>query len=722
MPDPEPDPDVVDRHALERAKGGDDRAFAALVRAHDPDLHALVAFLVDADRVDEVLRIAYLKAYRALARLRDDRPPRLWLHQIVLLAVVDELRRRSRRRTRTGPRKTDTGDVRREDREPDETRSPLATSGVTILGPDEHDDVAVAPGDPAPPDAAMDGDPRPALLTALDSLSSDQRVAVALVDGVALTPTEAALVADTPASALNARLAKGRAAMRAKLTLPDPEGDTGADLAERFDATEVPPHAEGFWHEVGQHLLAARAAPAPAASPIPEQAVRRTNAVVPSAPTSRRKPGGVDPEAVRDLAGQARRRRPRDTAMLRRVVLGVAALVLLAAVVIGGFALSARVAHHDTQLGTTSAKVISQIDDALQNDAAVSGTATVSGSRTTVLPGAYAFVRAADGSYHVSSEAPQWDEAYDAAAGTYSLFFAKPGAQPVALQQRGLPAGAPDLTPAVGFGLGDPLTSAVRLLRGGNNLTLTTLGNNGNPQWVIDADLHAESNDARGTLLGVGSFANPSGADHVRVTFDQSLRLPTQVQFTKQTELVTTITFSGLEIANHRPSDELNVNFAPGTSVTQQDFGFQPAASATTGPIVGYSRVTPSYLPSGFTLAVVAARQNPLPGSGSTGANTNPAAKGVVSYAYRHGSAVIVITTRSADAPAGARWTDPFSTATSEPADAKVHIDDGYFYGVDGFRGSSPLPHLWGHNDKLVFTIAGDASASDLAKIATSLH
>jgi hypothetical protein len=206
------------------------------------------------------------------------------------------------------------------------------------------------------------------------------------------------------------------------------------------------------------------------------------------------------------------------------------------------------------------------------------------------------------------------------------------------------------------------------------------------------------------------------------VTFDQSLRLPTQVQFTNQTELVTTITFSGLEIANQRPAGGFGVNFPPGSQVAQQDFGFQPVASTGTGPIVGYSRVTPSYLPSGFTLAAISARQEPPPGTVATAAGTNPAAKGVVAYTYRHGSAVIVITTRSAATPAGLRWTDPFSTTTIEPAGTKVHIDEGYFYGVDAFRGSSPLPHLWGRNDKLVFTVAGDASNDDLARIAESLH
>jgi hypothetical protein len=397
-------------------------------------------------------------------------------------------------------------------------------------------------------------------------------------------------------------------------------------------------------------------------------------------------------------------------------------LVVLAGLVLGGIELSSKVAHHDSRLGTTSASVIEQIDDALQGDAAVSGTATVTGSRTVVPPGSYTFVRASDGSYHVASAAPQWDEAYDAARGTFALYSARAGNAPAAVLQTGMPAGPPDLSPAVGFGLGDPLAAALRVLREGKNVTLTTLGNNGNPQWVIDADLPSGTDYQRGLLPGIGSFEDPTGADHVRVTFDQSLRLPTQVQFTNQTELVTTITFSGLEIANQRPAGGFGVNFPPGTQVAQQDFGFQPVASTGTGPIVGYSRVTPSYLPSGFTLAAISARQEPPPGTVATAAGTNPAAKGVVAYTYRHGSAVIVITTRSAATPAGLRWTDPFSTTTIEPAGTKVHIDEGYFYGVDAFRGSSPLPHLWGRNDKLVFTVAGDASNDDLARIAESLH
>jgi RNA polymerase sigma-70 factor, ECF subfamily len=59
----------VEPAVLERARGGDQRAFALVVRHYDPGLRALAhRILGDRDRMDDALQEAYAHAFRALPR------------------------------------------------------------------------------------------------------------------------------------------------------------------------------------------------------------------------------------------------------------------------------------------------------------------------------------------------------------------------------------------------------------------------------------------------------------------------------------------------------------------------------------------------------------------------------------------------------------------------------------------------------------------------------
>ncbi len=90
-------PDEVAPGTVRRAIAGDDGAFATLIEHYDPLLRELAFHLLgDHLGMEDVLQDAYVKAYRALPRLKPDSEPRTWLSRIVYLACLDVLRRRYR--------------------------------------------------------------------------------------------------------------------------------------------------------------------------------------------------------------------------------------------------------------------------------------------------------------------------------------------------------------------------------------------------------------------------------------------------------------------------------------------------------------------------------------------------------------------------------------------------------------------------------------------------
>jgi len=87
-------PMEIDPTVLARARRGDQRAFALLVRHYDDGLRALAYRLLgDRDRMDDALQEAYVRAFRALPSFRGDSAVGTWLYRIAYNACIDELRR-----------------------------------------------------------------------------------------------------------------------------------------------------------------------------------------------------------------------------------------------------------------------------------------------------------------------------------------------------------------------------------------------------------------------------------------------------------------------------------------------------------------------------------------------------------------------------------------------------------------------------------------------------
>lgn len=146
----------IDESVIERAREGDQEAFAAVIRHYDPGLRAFAYHLLgDRNRMDAALEEAYVRAFRAVPRFRRRQRAGTWLYEIAYGACVDEL------------------------------------DGV------------------GPTDAA-----RPGLAGALLELDPEERAAVLLVDALGFDTREAGRVLGIPRELLARRLADARAALR----------------------------------------------------------------------------------------------------------------------------------------------------------------------------------------------------------------------------------------------------------------------------------------------------------------------------------------------------------------------------------------------------------------------------------------------------------------------------------------------------------------------------
>ncbi|MGH3039587.1 MAG: RNA polymerase sigma factor [Gaiellaceae bacterium] len=174
-----PSPGVeVGSAVLERARRGDQEAFAAVIRHYDPGLRALAYRLLgDRDRMDDALQEAYVKAFRALPRFRGDSKLGTWLYRIAYNACLDELRRS--RRTEELPLEAEV--------------------------PSREDD----PGDRV----ASRGD----LARALAALPAEDRAAVLLVDAQGFDYRESARILGIPEGTVASRLNRARASLRTAL-------------------------------------------------------------------------------------------------------------------------------------------------------------------------------------------------------------------------------------------------------------------------------------------------------------------------------------------------------------------------------------------------------------------------------------------------------------------------------------------------------------------------
>lgn len=89
-------PVTTDAELAERAAGGDDRAFEAIMRRHNRLLFRTARSILRSDaESEETLQEAYVRAWRALASFRADSKLSTWLVRIVINEALGRLRRRN---------------------------------------------------------------------------------------------------------------------------------------------------------------------------------------------------------------------------------------------------------------------------------------------------------------------------------------------------------------------------------------------------------------------------------------------------------------------------------------------------------------------------------------------------------------------------------------------------------------------------------------------------
>ena len=221
---------AVEASALvEAARGGDPRAFDALVRRYRPRIFAFVLHLTGSrSEADDITQDAFLRAYRNIERFEGRSEFFTWLYRIALNRALNKKRARRRRPTLS-------------------LDDPRLTMALAV-------------------DAA--GDPRrryelretyTLVLRAFDSLTPLLRTTVVLTLLQGLSYQEAAVVLDTTEGTIAWRIHEARRKMKGQLRrmekdpLPGERARTAAtNLARR---SEAPPTLEA--------LLAGFAGPAP---------------------------------------------------------------------------------------------------------------------------------------------------------------------------------------------------------------------------------------------------------------------------------------------------------------------------------------------------------------------------------------------------------------------------------------------------------------------------
>jgi RNA polymerase sigma-70 factor, ECF subfamily len=179
---------LPEHELLERARSGDEDAFAQLVAAHADRVYgALRRFGLDSGQAEDVAQEVFLRAWRGLAAFQQRAQLSTWLYRI----AFNEAQRRLSR------------------------RAPLRAEPQ----PDGDDLVSSVPEAPhlGPEEQALDREFETLLEQALAELPVEWRAAVVLRDIEGLSTEQAAAVVGVRQAAFKSRLHRGRMQVRALL-------------------------------------------------------------------------------------------------------------------------------------------------------------------------------------------------------------------------------------------------------------------------------------------------------------------------------------------------------------------------------------------------------------------------------------------------------------------------------------------------------------------------
>jgi hypothetical protein len=437
----------------------------------------------------------------------------------------------------------------------------------------------------------------------------------------------------------------------------------------------------------------------------------------------------LEQEAARHPGAARRPGRPRWTNpyLLTATVAAVAVIVLATTTLFtGGDGNPLRPGGQEPELITAS-EVRARVAGALAALDTLRGEITVeceafsflcqppeAGGRATVQ---WSFVATAEGDERTTGIGTADDIAFSSETRTYREVVDE-GSRPRATELANTPAGPPDFT-IRRSPLTRQLASVVRaFITDTSEVPVTDVVEQGRPAWRLV------------TPVPINKLAGPGGSpDQLEVVVDRESGFPLRITETLEGRFLQEVRLSGLVADEPVDRSMFDFDFPAGLDVFHQDVGFEQGTLDQAAATVGYQPVLPTWLPDGYQRAEVTFASQ----GGRTGAEgANPAGAGVVSVAYRRGFDRIVVSTRVKIGPRCKDlappiqedcWADPLASGEGfidEPV--PFVIGSGALAGANAelVVVATGIPHVWAIDDRLVVTVAGDASGDELRRIAGS--
>jgi RNA polymerase sigma-70 factor (ECF subfamily) len=180
-------PSSTDGELVERARRGEHHAYAELMRRYSTIAHRTAVLIAGPADAEDAVQEAFIRAYYALARFRQDSPFKPWLLAIVANAARNKLRSSGQQ-----PRLRDRLAVDR-----------AISSAGTV---------------PSAESAALDAEQRRSLADAVDRLPAKARLVVTCRYLLELSEAETAQVLGWPVGTVKSRLSRALDGLRLALT------------------------------------------------------------------------------------------------------------------------------------------------------------------------------------------------------------------------------------------------------------------------------------------------------------------------------------------------------------------------------------------------------------------------------------------------------------------------------------------------------------------------
>jgi hypothetical protein len=283
--------------------------------------------------------------------------------------------------------------------------------------------------------------------------------------------------------------------------------------------------------------------------------------------------------------------------------------------------------------------------------------------------------------------------------------------------RRGVAPGPPDLG-APTWIIPDQFAAFVQALLAAQDPRVREITYEGRPAWHLDIDVVPNA------------IVPDFSGDRLEITVDQATGMPVRVLETNDGAFWREIRIEDLGVNEDLPTDTFRLEFPPGAEVLRTDDGFERVDLGDVAGLVGYTPLLPGRVPDGYKLAEVAVAKDVAPTGSEAG---NPPSRMVVSLSYRRGLDQFLVTTRLARVPAEAepalpiekRWGDPLATGEGYVDESEqLTLARGVLAGQQAKLVVVPrgIPHVWALTGKLVVTVGGDLSRSELIAVTEALR